>query len=265
MSFLLDVLKSIAFGCVQGISAWLPISSRAHLILLQSLWPIMPEWYYRMFLVFVSTGSAFAILVLFYRQLFLKRSIFRIWKSIVLASLPILGFGMLLSYWIESVMSAKFVVAILLIAYGIILIGYAKHPVRAKYHSFYELGANEAVQFGLVQSLALFPGTSWLASGLLGGRFLKLERKASLLFSYLVSACSIVALNLFQFSMFFKDGYPLSFFQGFCGLLSAVCSFIVGIFIVRWWMRVFGEQSLRWAGFYRIALGLFMIVFFYIF
>ncbi len=99
----------------------------------------------------------------------------------MLASLPIVGFGMLLSYWIESVMSAKFVVAILLIAYGIILIGYAKHPVRAKYHSFYELGANEAVQFGLVQSLALFPGTSWLASGLLGGRFLKLERKASLL------------------------------------------------------------------------------------
>lgn len=102
---------------------------------------------------------------------FLKRSIFRIWKSIVLASLPILGFGMLLSYWIESVMSAKFVVAILLIAYGIILIGYAKHPVRAKYHSFHEVGANEAVQFGLVQSLALFPGTSWLVSGLLGGRF----------------------------------------------------------------------------------------------
>ena len=131
MSFIIDLIKTIILGIVQGITEWLPVSSTGHLILFDSLWPLTPPEFFNVFKVVIQFGSILAVLFLYFKKLNpfdpsksnkQKKDTFSLWGKVIVGVIPAGIIGLLLDDIIDGYLSANFVIAITLIAYGIIFI-----------------------------------------------------------------------------------------------------------------------------------------------
>lgn len=141
MTFLSSIVKTILLGIIQGITEWLPISSTGHLILFASIWPLEPTTFFEVFKVVIQFGSILAVLVLYYQKLnpfdtrksFKKRKqTLQLWSKVIVGVIPAAIIGLLLDDIIEGYLSANFVIAVALIAYGIIFILVEKNPRQEK-------------------------------------------------------------------------------------------------------------------------------------
>ena len=137
MSFIIDLIKTIILGIVQGITEWLPVSSTGHLILFDSLWPLTPPEFFNVFKVVIQFGSILAVLFLYFKKLNpfdpsksnkQKKDTFSLWGKVIVGVIPAGIIGLLLDDIIDGYLSANFVIAITLIAYGIIFIIVEKNP-----------------------------------------------------------------------------------------------------------------------------------------
>lgn len=130
MTFLSSIVKTILLGIIQGITEWLPISSTGHLILFASIWPLEPTTFFEVFKVVIQFGSILAVLVLYYQKLNpfdtrkspkKRKQTLQLWSKVIVGVIPAAIIGLLLDDIIEGYLSANFVIAVALIAYGIIL------------------------------------------------------------------------------------------------------------------------------------------------
>ena len=180
MTFLSSIVKTILLGIIQGITEWLPISSTGHLILFASIWPLEPVTFFEVFKVVIQFGSILAVLVLYYQKLnpFDKRKSFKkrkqtlqLWSKVVVGVIPAAIIGLLLDDIIEGYLSANFVIAVALIAYGIIFILVEKNPRQEKIETIEQVDYLSALKIGCFQCLALIPGTSRSGATILGGLY----------------------------------------------------------------------------------------------
>lgn len=137
MTFLSSIVKAILLGIIQGITEWLPISSTGHLILFASIWPLEPTTFFEVFKVVIQFGSILAVLVLYYQKLNpfdtrkspkKRKQTLQLWSKVIVGVIPAAIIGLLLDDIIEGYLSANFVIAVALIAYGIIFILVEKNP-----------------------------------------------------------------------------------------------------------------------------------------
>lgn len=273
MSFLADIIKTIILGIIQGLTEWLPISSTGHLILFQSVCPLSPQEFFDVFKVIIQLGSVLAVIFVYFKSLnpfdqkkskTLKKRTYHLWILILVSILPAIPVGILFNDIIDQYLSAPFIIAVVLIAYGIIYLIIERNPKKAKMHSMTQLDLRSALKIGLYQCLAFIPGTSRLGATILGGMHCGCNRLVACEYSMLISVPTMFGAGVYKLHHYIVEYGFFSFYELVLLILGVIVSFVVGMVTIRALLNYVKQHDLKLFGYYRIILGVFVLLFFYI-
>ncbi len=265
----IPILYAIAQGIVQGITEWLPVSSTGHILLLDAVWPmqgVLGEEFFDVFKVIIQLGSIMAVVVLYFRKLNpfsrkktyeQRKSTWRLWYKVAVASVPAAIAGLLLDDLIDEVLSVPVVIAATLILYGIgFIIMESQKNRKTTVNSLEEMSFKHAFGIGAFQMLALIPGTSRSGSTILGASLLGTSRTVAAEFSFFMAIPVMLgASGLKMAKCFLLDGYTFNGWQWLILAVATVVSFVVSLLVIRGLMAFIKKHSFKPFGWYRIALG----------
>lgn len=273
MGFIADVIKTIFLGIIQGITEWLPISSTGHLLIFNSIWPMLTNEFFDVFKVVIQFGSILAVIFLYWHRLNpwdgrknekQKKRTFNLWLKVLIGCIPAGVFGLILNDLIDSVLSANFVIAVTLIAYGIIFIVVEKHPKKATIKNIESMDYLTALKIGFFQCLALIPGTSRSGATILGGLYSGCTRTLSSEYSFFIAIPTMAGASLLKIVKYVHVNgmFPMS--QLFLLLLGTFISFVVSLFAIRSLINYVKKHDFTVFGYYRIVLGILVLLLFYV-
>lgn len=267
MSVLIQILKSIVFGIVEGITEWLPISSTGHLILLNAVIPLTDNAeFWDMYKYIIQLGAILAVIVLYWHKLWPfspkknekeKKDTWDIWVKIVIASIPTGIVGVLLNDYADAHLSTPVVVAVALIVYGVLFLVIERVPRKAKIKSIAAIDFKTAFLIGCAQSLAVIPGTSRSGSTILGALLLGLSRGTAAEFSFFLAIPVMFGVSLLELV---KHAAAVSFVEVIVLIVGMVVSFVVSVMVIRSLMSYIRKHNFRAFGLYRIALGALILI-----
>lgn len=274
MDLLINILKSIVFGVVQGITEWLPISSTGHLILMEQFMPIQlftdatsNVEFWNMYKVVIQFGSILAVLLLYWKRLnpFSKKlkperskQIWRTWVMILIATVPAAIIGFLLDDWIDAKMSTPFVIACTLIIYGVLFIWMEHRQRNYAVEGVQQIGPKSAFEMGMFQVLALIPGTSRSGATIFGGTMLGFNRSTAAEFSFYMSIPVMFGASLLKIV---KAKMSFTFAGIIVLVVGMITAFVVSVFAIRYLMNYIRKHDFKVFGYYRIVLGIIVLIF----
>ena len=271
---MIEILKSILYGIVEGITEWLPISSTGHMILLEEIMPMnVSKSFWSMFLVVIQLGAILAVVVLYWNKIFPFRknkegkytsvkSIWILWSKILVATIPAAIIGLALDDWIDAHLYNGFVVAIMLILVGVafIYIENRNKDMRPSVNSLSALSYKDALIIGLFQVVAaVLPGTSRSGATIVGGLMIGVSRAVAAEFTFFLAIPVMFGASLLKLVKF---GLAFSVLEFFILVIGMVVAFFVSIFVIRFLMSYIKKHDFKVFGWYRIVLGAFVLVFF---
>ena len=271
---MIEILKSILYGIVEGITEWLPISSTGHMILLEEIMPMnVSKSFWSMFLVVIQLGAILAVVVLYWNKIFPFRknkegkytsvkSIWILWSKILVATIPAAIIGLALDDWIDAHLYNGFVVAIMLILVGVafIYIENRNKDMRPSVNSLSALSYKDALIIGLFQVVAaVLPGTSRSGATIVGGLMIGVSRAVAAEFTFFLAIPVMFGASLLKLVKF---GLAFSVLGFFILVIGMVVAFFVSIFVIRFLMSYIKKHDFKVFGWYRIALGAFVLIFF---
>lgn len=274
---LIEILKAIVYGIVEGITEWLPVSSTGHLILLEQILPLnASEAFMEMFDVVIQLGAILAVIVLFFHKLnpfsskknpIEKRQTWDLWFKVVAAVIPSAVLGLLLDDWMEEHLYNHVVVAVMLIAYGVafILVERKNQHRKPAIRKTEEITYKTALLVGCFQMLALIPGTSRSGATILGAIFLGLSRTVGSEFSFFLAIPTMLGASGLKAVKFLLDGGTMSGNEWVCLIVASLVAFVVSLLVIRSLMDYVKRHSFAVFGLYRIALGIIVLLAFLIF
>ena len=271
---MLEFLKAILFGIVEGITEWLPVSSTGHLILLDEFvkLKVSPE-FYEMFQVVIQLGAIAAVLVLFFHKLNpfsptktpeRKKATWDLWFKVIAAVVPSAVVGLLLDDWMDKHLYNYIVVALMLILYGVAFIWVERRneKVKPKIRKTDELDYRTAILMGAFQCLSLIPGTSRSGATILGGILLGVSRSAAAEFSFFMAIPTMAGASALKLVKFLLEGVTATGTEITVLITGCVVSFLVSLFVIKGLMEYVRRHSFSIFGLYRIALGLVVLIYF---
>lgn len=277
MDLFFNIIKSILYGIVQGITEWLPISSTGHLILMRSFLPLdvyvdaaSNQNFWDMYKVVIQFGSILAVLLLYFNKLNpfnqklsekKKRSIYRLWIMIIVACVPAGIAGILLDDLIDNVLSASYVIAITLILYGIAFIWMESRQHQYTIETVNDITVQKAFGVGCFQMLALIPGTSRSGSTILGATLLGFNRSTAAEFSFFMAIPVMFGASLLKI---IKADIAITFGSFIVLIVGCVVSFVVSVICIRYLMQYIRKHDFKIFGYYRIILGLVVLLFYFL-
>ena len=270
---MLEIIKAIFFGIVEGITEWLPISSTGHMILLNELVKLdVSKDFYDMFQVVIQLGAIIAVVILFWKQIWpvkkekekltLDKNILSLWGKILVACVPAAIVGVLFDEVFEKLFYNYVCVAIALIVFGIafIIIENKNKGKNSKINSLAELSYNTVLLIGIFQLIAaIFPGTSRSGATIVGALLLGVSRTVAAEFTFFLAIPVMFGaslLKLVKFSFAFS-GMELAIF-----LVGMVVVFITSMFIIKFLMSYIKKHDFKVFGWYRIVLGIIVLLYF---
>lgn len=271
---MIEILKSILYGIVEGITEWLPISSTGHMILLEEIMPMnVSKSFWSMFLVVIQLGAILAVVVLYWNKIFPFRknkegkytsvkSIWILWSKILVATIPAAIIGLALDDWIDAHLYNGFVVAIMLILVGVafIYIENRNKDMRPSVNSLSALSYKDALIIGLFQVVAaILPGTSRSGATIVGGLMIGVSRAVAAEFTFFLAIPVMFGASLLKLVKF---GLAFSVLEIFILVIGMIVAFFVSIFVIRFLMSYIKKHDFKVFGWYRIVLGAFVLIFF---
>ena len=274
--FILNFLKSIVFGIVEGISEWLPISSTGHMILLEKILPLnVSADFMSFYLVVIQLGAIMAVVVMFWKKIwplgkseetgkvYFKKNILNLWLKIIISCIPAVIVGLLIDDLIEKLFYNYICVAIALIVFGIVFIvlenNIKKNNIKPRINSINEIDHKTALYIGLFQVIAaIFPGTSRSGSTVIGGLFLGMKRKTIVEYTFYLSIPVMIGASIMKIM---KIGIAFTFGEFIILLIGMAAAFIVSIFVIRFFLNYVKKKDFKIFGWYRIVLGIIVILF----
>ena len=268
---LVEVLKIIVLGIVEGFTEWLPISSTGHMILVDEIIRLnQPDAFKDVFLVVIQLGAILAVVVMFFHKLNpfspskssrQKDATWALWIKIIIACVPAAILGLLLDDWMEAHLMNAYVVAAALILYGILFIvveniNYGKRPAIERVG---DITYKTALIIGLFQVLSLVPGTSRSGSTILGAMIIGCSRPAAAEFSFFLGIPVMFGASLLKIVKF---GFHFTGAEIFILLFGMVVAFIVSVFSIKFLMSYIRKNDFKLFGIYRIVLGVIVVIFF---
>lgn len=271
---ILDVIKSLIYGIVEGVTEFLPISSTGHLILLEEILPMnASEAFMEMFDVVVQLGAILAVIVLFFHKLNpfaprksakQKRQTWSIWGKVIIGCLPAGILGVLFDDWMDEHLYNAYVVAAMLILYGVLFVVMEsrrnKREVRVANVS--QLSYVGALMIGLFQVLAMVPGTSRSGVTILGAMLLGVSRTAAAEYSFFLAIPIMFGASGLKLVKFLLDGNVLAGNELGILIIGTVSAFIVALLAVNMLMKYIKEHDFKVFGYYRIGLGVLVLAYF---
>lgn len=274
---MIELLKAVLFGIVEGVTEWLPISSTGHLILLNEFITlnVSPE-FGSMFDVVIQLGAILAVIVLFFHKLnpFAlsknadeKKQTWNLWFKVVAAIIPSGVVGILFDDWMDANLHNGIVVSIALIVYGIafILVERRNQGKELKIHDVHDIDYKTALLIGLFQCLSLVPGTSRSGSTILGAILIGVGRGAGAEFSFFMAIPTMLGASAIKGLKFLLSGVAATGTE--IGVLVVGCfvSFLVSMVVIKGLMEYVRRHSFSAFGVYRIVLGAVVLGYFAIF
>ena len=275
---MIELLKAILFGIVEGITEWLPISSTGHLILLNEFINLnVSDEFQSMFDVVIQLGAILAVIVLFFHKLnpfapskssSEKKQTWELWFKVVAAIIPSGVVGVLLDDWMDAHLHNGIVVSIALIVYGIAFIA-VERKNQGKHVRLIEdvhaIDYRTALMIGLFQCLSLVPGTSRSGSTILGAIMIGVGRSAGAEFSFFMAIPTMLGASAIKGLKFLLSGVGITGMEIGILLVGCVVSFIVSLLVIRALMEYVRKHSFSAFGVYRIVLGIIVLAYFLIF
>ncbi len=272
---MIELLKAVLFGIVEGITEWLPISSTGHLILLNEFVTLnMSGEFGSMFDVVIQLGAILAVIVLFFRKLnpFApgksnreKQQTWQLWFRVVVAIIPSGVVGILFDDWMDAHLHNGIVVSVALIVYGIAFL-FVEKGNRSKglgqIGDVYGIDYKTALTIGLFQCLSLIPGTSRSGSTILGAILIGVSRSAGAEFSFFMAIPTMLGASGIKLLKFFLSGVTATGMEWLVLLVGCVVSFLVSLLVIRGLMDYVRRHSFAVFGWYRIALGILVLGYF---
>ncbi len=273
---LIEILKVVILGIIQGITEWLPISSTGHMILADTFLQLQqPKDFMDMFYVVIQLGSILAVVVLYFNKLnpfsraksrAERLSTFQLWFKVIVAILPIGVIGLLVDDWVTEHFYTPTVIAIALIFYGVLFILLEKrnHRVKPRIRNFEQLSYRTAVCIGILQLLAIIPGTSRSGSTILGAMLLSCSRFVATEFSFFMAIPVMFGASGYKILKFIlKTGLAsITGFQWGLLLIGSLVAFVVSLFAIKFLMNFIRKHDFTAFGWYRIMLGIIVVLFF---
>lgn len=259
-----DVIKAIILGAVEGITEFLPISSTGHLIIVNQ-WLSFSKQFTQMFDVVIQLGAIVAVVVYFNPRIcpFSKnanrKEVFALWKKVLVAVVPALVIGFFLNDIIEAKLFNPITVAIALLVGGIVLILLEKRKTNTKINSMAELGYKTAFAIGLIQCVAMIPGTSRSAATIIGAMLLGASRVVAAEFSFFLAIPTIAAASGY---LLIKNGLSMTGAEAIVLLTGFVTSFLVAWAVIKLFMKYIQTKNFIPFGYYRIILGILILGYF---
>jgi len=275
---MLEMLKIILIGIIEGITEWLPISSTGHMLLFDAILNIkMSPEFKDVFMVVIQLGAILAVVVIYWRKLwpFFKdeemggkiaadKSILLMWLKVIVGSIPVMIVGLLLDDWIDAKMHNSVVIAIALIVYGVwfILIenknrADRERGIRARVRKMDKLTYKDALIIGLFQVLSLIPGTSRSGATIIGGLQTGISRTVSAEFTFFLGIPAMFGASLLKL---IKLGFHFSAHEFLELVIGMVVSFFVSVVVIRFLMGYIKKHDFKVFGFYRIGLGVIVLI-----
>ena len=292
---IIDLLKAILFGIVEGITEWLPISSTGHMILLNQIWPLevgeTPEDFYSMFEVVIQLGAIMAVVVLFWKEIWpfgkkenhaplrfshssiiykrfgwinragkwMQTDIFKLWFRILVSCVPAAIVGILFDEFFEKWFYNYQTVAIMLILFGIafIVIESIHKGKDAKVNSLMEISYQTAFLIGLFQLIAaIFPGTSRSGATIVGALLIGVSRTVAAEYTFFLAIPVMFGASLLKLVKF---GFDFTTDEAIILVISMVVAFVVSLIVIKFIMGYIKKHDFKVFGWYRIVLGIIVL------
>lgn len=270
---LLEVLKVIFLGIVEGITEWLPISSTGHMILVDEFIHLnVPDDFKEMFMVVIQLGAILAVVVYYFDKLWpfeksdagklgVKRKTLELWIKVIIACIPAGILGVLLDDWIDEHFFNPVVVAVALIVYGVlfIVIENRNKGKKPQIKKISKMSYKTAFLVGCFQALSLIPGTSRSGSTILGSLLLGISRPLAATFSFFLGIPVMFGASALKIVKF---GFHYTAYEVFIMLIGMVVAFGVSFVVIRFLMDYIKKHDFKVFGYYRIALGIVVLIYF---
>ena len=268
---MLEALKVIILGIVEGITEWLPISSTGHLILVEEFVKLnFSQSYLDMFNVVIQLGAIMAVVVIYFHRLNpfspkktekQKKMTLQLWVKVVIASIPAGVVGILFNDFIEEKFNNSYVVATMLIVVGVLFIVIEnRHKGRKpQITKISQMGVPVLIWIGVFQMLAMIPGTSRSGATIIGALALGVSRTAAADFTFFLAIPAMAGASLVKLRHF---GFDFTGSELGLLLLGCVVSFVVSILAIKFLLKYIQNHDFKAFGYYRIVLGIIVFLYF---
>ena len=287
---ILELLKVVFLGIVEGITEWLPISSTGHLILVEEFVKLdVSKAFWEMFMVVIQLGAILAVVVLYWKDIwpfrnkkpkhenvtkvekaagtlcrFVKIDKMIMWLKIMVSCLPAILIGLPFDDFIEKKFNNWFVVAVMLIVYGVLFLVVEDYNEKrtVKIHSIADITWKTSLLIGIFQVLALIPGTSRSGATIIGGILLGASRTVAAEYTFFLAIPVMFGASLLKIVKF---GFDFTSWELTILGVGTVVSFVVSILAIKFLMGYIKKHDFKAFGWYRIVLGIIVMLFFTIF
>lgn len=271
----IEVLKVIFLGIVEGVTEWLPISSTGHMLLIDEFWKLnASEDFKELFFVVIQLGAIMAVVLLFWQKMWpfgadngkfqIKKDTFSIWFKTVVACIPGAVVTLLFDDYIEEHFHTPFVIALTLIIYGILFIVIETLNKRRspKVTSLSKVTYKTALLIGLFQVLSIIPGTSRSGSTIIGALIIGLSREVAAEFTFFLAVPVMFGWSILKL---LKFGLSFTLNELLILVLGMVVAFLVSVVVIKFLMSYIKKHDFKVFGWYRIILGIIVILYFSLF
>lgn len=265
---IIDLIKTIVLGIVEGITEWLPISSTGHMILVNEFIKLnVSNEFWEFFEVVIQLGAILAVVVIYFKDLFPwgfgkskddTKNTFMLWFKIIIGCIPCGIIGILFDDWIDSHFYNAVVVGIMLILYGVLFI-VIENKYKKKRND--KLSFLDAFKIGLFQVLSVIPGTSRSGATIVGGLSLGMDRKEVTNFTFYMAIPVMAGASLLKL---IKFGFVFSSSEIIILLVGMFIAFVVSIISIRFLLKYIKKNDFKVFGYYRIGLGIIVLLYFLI-
>ncbi len=297
---MLEIIKAIIYGIVEGITEWLPISSTGHLLLLEQLMPfgevtavkevdgvsqsvvMISGDFFGVFDVVIQLGAILAVVVLFWKKIwpfaltarerdgktgissFIKMDIMELWFKILVSCVPAAVIGILFDEVFEELFYNPVCIALALIIFGIAFIAIEtwNHGRKPKVRRLSQITYQTALIIGIFQVIAaIFPGTSRSGATIVGALLIGVSRTVAAEYTFFLAIPVMFGASLLKVVKF---GFGFTSLEAVLLFVGSIVSFVVSLFCLRFLMNYVKKHNFKIFGWYRIALGLVVLIYFFL-
>lgn len=271
---ILEFLKVIFLGIIEGITEWLPISSTGHMLLVDEFLQLNASAEFKkMFFVVIQLGAILAVVLLFWKKMWpfrlgenkktivIRKKVFSVWFKVVVACIPGAIVTLLFDDFIEAHLHTPFVIALALIVYGVafIVVEKTNQTRTPKIRKLSEIDYKTALLIGLFQVLSIIPGTSRSGATIIGALIIGVSRTAAAEFTFFLAVPVMFGLS---FIKLLKFGLAFTGSELAILLVGSVTAFFVSLFVIKFLMSYIKKHDFKLFGWYRIALGVIVLIYF---
>lgn len=253
----MNTLQAIILAIIEGITEFLPVSSTGHMIIASSFFGIAQDDFTKLFTIAIQLGAIVSVLVLYFKRFFQS---FDFYLKLLVAFIPAVVLGLLLSDKIDELLESPVTVAISLLVGGVVLL---KVDDWFNNSDNTEITYLKALKIGLFQCFAMIPGVSRSGASIVGGMSQKLSRTSAAEFSFFLAVPTMLGATVKKCYDYYKDGYVLNDSQINLLIIGNIIAFIVALLAIKSFIDFLSKKGFKIFGYYRIAAGIILLIIHY--